>query len=227
MGTYNGMCKALNGSLAETTSDKQPSTYVYSTLPHGQSIRMLMLDAGEDDDPLIGRLELANINSLGSYEGLSYVWKEPGPTDAQHQIFLRNDDGESERVLELTGSLFAALRRVRLPNAQRRVWADQVCINQKDLEERSQQVQFMNLIYKNATHILVWLGLDENGAAELAFKLVKRLDDNFNDDAGRKILHARFTKNLEKQTGDEWHCLNRLTKLAWVRRSSLLFLDGQ
>jgi hypothetical protein len=31
-------------------------------------------------------------------------------------------------------------------------------VNQKDLNERNQQVQHMKLIYKNATHVIAWLG---------------------------------------------------------------------
>jgi hypothetical protein len=37
-------------------------------------------------------------------------------------------------------------------------WIDQICINQKDLEERCQQVSMMGAIYLSADHVLAWLG---------------------------------------------------------------------
>ncbi|OAL32735.1 hypothetical protein AYO22_00209 [Fonsecaea multimorphosa] len=50
-----------------------------------------------------------------------------------------------------------ALRRVRALNF-RRVWVDQVCINQRDTSERNQQVSRMNDIYAGGTECFVYLG---------------------------------------------------------------------
>ena len=41
------------------------------------------------------------------------------------------------------------------------IWADAVCINQNDLDERSSQVSMMGHIYKNAHQCQVWLGTVE------------------------------------------------------------------
>ena len=38
------------------------------------------------------------------------------------------------------------------------LWVDALCINQRDVEERSHQVQHMAMIYKSAEKILIWLG---------------------------------------------------------------------
>ena len=37
----------------------------------------------------------------------------------------------------------------------------------------------MNDIYKNANHMLVWLGPDDQAMAEPAFKQVRKLDEIF------------------------------------------------
>jgi len=37
-------------------------------------------------------------------------------------------------------------------------WIDAVCINQSDLPERGSQVSMMDVIYRHATNVLVWLG---------------------------------------------------------------------
>lgn len=44
----------------------------------------------------------------------------------------------------------------------RRSWNDTVCINQADIQERSNQVAMMSDMYKNARKTLVWLGEDES-----------------------------------------------------------------
>jgi hypothetical protein len=42
------------------------------------------------------------------------------------------------------------------------LWADAVCINQQDNEERGNQVRRMPLIYANAQRVLVWLNLPKS-----------------------------------------------------------------
>ena len=91
-------------------------------------------------------------------------------------------------------------------------------------------MQFMNRIYKNASHVLVWLGQDEKGpgeksVAESAFNLVRKLDETFGDEAKREKFHTDHTgKNLEKQSRDPWVPLDHLTDLSWVRRTAALFI---
>jgi hypothetical protein len=38
------------------------------------------------------------------------------------------------------------------------LWADQICIDQSNLDERSQQVLLMKKIYENALTVFVYLG---------------------------------------------------------------------
>lgn len=39
------------------------------------------------------------------------------------------------------------------------LWADSICINQKDVEEKTRQVNMMGEIYSLADTIFLWLGL--------------------------------------------------------------------
>lgn len=43
-------------------------------------------------------------------------------------------------------------------DAEHLLWIDAICINQDDLDERSQQVRLMKNIYSTAGRVLVWLG---------------------------------------------------------------------
>ncbi|KAL8669842.1 MAG: hypothetical protein Q9168_005582 [Polycauliona sp. 1 TL-2023] len=56
------------------------------------------------------------------------------------------------------GSIFNALKELRLPDRERWLWIDAICINQGNLQERGWQVALMDSIYRNAQSVTVWLG---------------------------------------------------------------------
>ena len=60
----------------------------------------------------------------------------------------------------MTESLHAALQTIRQVDQPMTVWADAICINQDDLDERSQQVLRMRKIYSESLRLFVWLGED-------------------------------------------------------------------
>ena len=183
----------------------------YKALSDGQSIRMLILEPGESSDLLKGRLEIVNIDSAGSYETLSYVW---GTAKRVDKIFIRH--GNNEWPVDVTAGLKKALLRIRFPDKQRQLWADQICINQSDVAERSRQVQFMNGIFEHASHVLVWLGPDDSSVAKPAFELVHSLDQLFQDEEELRKFTTAATKDLEGQSRDRWNALDHLTDLPWV-----------
>lgn len=92
---------------------------------------------GEDDDE-------------SAYEAISYAW---GSADLTHHLTI-----SGRYRLPITTSLFQALRQFRREGNTRRLWADAVCINQKDDSEKAVQVAFMGPIYSSARRTLVWLG---------------------------------------------------------------------
>lgn len=55
-------------------------------------------------------------------------------------------------------SLETALRHMRDSSRPMTVWADALCINQQDVEERNAQVQMMGKIYSGATRTIIFLG---------------------------------------------------------------------
>jgi hypothetical protein len=58
----------------------------------------------------------------------------------------------------ITASLASALRHLRDRYRKRQVWADAICINQDDIEERNQQVRQMASVYSLAHHTVIFLG---------------------------------------------------------------------
>ncbi|KAI8657047.1 hypothetical protein NCS56_01310400 [Fusarium sp. Ph1] len=55
-------------------------------------------------------------------------------------------------------NLYAALSHLRDCSIERTIWADAVCINQRDPKEKGKQVQSMAKIYAKASGVIVWLG---------------------------------------------------------------------
>ncbi|KAM7214555.1 Heterokaryon incompatibility protein (HET) domain containing protein [Rhypophila decipiens] len=67
--------------------------------------------------------------------------------------------GERRDTLRITRNLAAALRQFTEETTHDRVfWIDVICINQEDLEERSQQVRLMTQIYTKASRVVAWIG---------------------------------------------------------------------
>lgn len=83
------------------------------------------------------------------YETISYLWGDPTP---RCQIAV---DGCR---LDVPQSAEDVLRRMRYEDRPRALWIDAVCINQTDIDERSEQVAIMAEIYSRCICCLVWLG---------------------------------------------------------------------
>ncbi|KAL7953530.1 hypothetical protein V8C34DRAFT_296709 [Trichoderma compactum] len=89
--------------------------YQYQPFQDNVSIRIFTLAPGKPSEPLRGTLEAIQIDEVGSYEAISYVWAEPGPPSCKYEIVINTND-DNERLLELKegGNIFAALRHIQL-----------------------------------------------------------------------------------------------------------------
>lgn len=132
--------------------------YVYESLKGPQSIRLLKLHPGIEDRISCSLMTL-DLEAAPTYAAISYVWGDP--TNA----VTISVDGRNQPV---TTNLRDVLRRVRHETEERIFWADAICINQDDLEERASQVKLMTSIFSTAQHVVAWLGNDNGDAQEVA-----------------------------------------------------------
>jgi hypothetical protein len=100
--------------------------------------------------PLEGRGDGEAISARDAeYEALSYTW---GSQVTRRPILIngmRFDIGENlYELLHARRSLFTS----------RFIWADALCINQADDEEKTEQVLHMSKIYMRANRVVAWLG---------------------------------------------------------------------
>lgn len=112
-------------------------------------IRILNLHKGSDDMPIICSLEVASLDDSPYYETLSYVWGDPNDTKS---ITVNGI------TFNATANLFGFLHCLRLPTADRCIWADAICIDQQNDKEKSHQIVLMSKIYQQAKETHVYFG---------------------------------------------------------------------
>lgn len=146
-------------------------TYTYEALISPQHIRVLTLAPSEDTRAILQcSLDQQEIDDASNeYEAISYTWGDQERTDP-----LMCD----ETTINITPNLASALLRFRSRTDPRRLWADAICINQDDLDEKGQQISLMASIFRSASLVRVWLGNGDEGEsqalADIA-SLVKRI----------------------------------------------------
>jgi hypothetical protein len=103
---------------------------VYSPLQKDQDIRILRLEPGDFEDPLLCSLEpLAFGSDFEEYEALSYTW---GDSLKTHTLVT-----PSQSRLGITSNLHTALHHLRDGRKAIYLWIHTICINQESIAERS------------------------------------------------------------------------------------------
>lgn len=130
------------------------STFQYSPLPEPDSFRIILLQpSASRDTPLQCTLLHTTLSQcdrdiIDHYTALSYVW---GNAAERGSIFI---DGV---FVDITATLQSALRDIRDASRVVRIWADAVCINQNDNNEKATQIGLFARIYSTAQHTVIYL----------------------------------------------------------------------
>lgn len=170
---------------------------------------------------------------------LSYRWGDPEDTIPIHV---------GGHIFSATRNLENALRSLRA-SCHLLVWVDAICINQRDLRERSEQITRMAAIYQCADIVIAWLGDDvqvENTALPMMEETYRygqkddddsvsnRCDDLEHDQAMIKffenpywrrvwiIQELAFGRNIKLVCGSKaipFDCLSRTIKRVNGRKS--------
>jgi hypothetical protein len=196
-----------------------------------KTIRVIELLPFDPDQPHTGIQIRLRTTSLAvpvpeKYEAISYCW---GDASDVRSIYCNGSK------LWITASLRNALvrlSRLSSDNDQIRVlWADAICINQKDLDEKNWQVQMMSDIYRKAERVTIYLGehsydseLLEDFIPQLA-RAKRRIDEGVL--CGDLMADTRLSSEQRKQydipTYDwsNWRhflALSVITSRPWFRR---------
>ncbi|PMD37038.1 HET-domain-containing protein [Hyaloscypha variabilis F] len=181
--------------------------YVYTELQQANDIRLLDLYPGAYNEPLSGTLRPVSLDQDNDFEAISYVWG-PDVKDCAIEI-------EGWRI-NITSSLNSALKRLRLQDKTRTLWADALCINQTDNEEKSRQVRLMAQIYGKAARVLAYLGDDADGS-ERAQPLIERMASRILFDKGPEGALAR-----QALKADDLSPVAALVRRPWFQRAWII-----
>ncbi|KAH6705398.1 heterokaryon incompatibility protein-domain-containing protein [Leptodontidium sp. MPI-SDFR-AT-0119] len=129
--------------------------YQYRPIVEGDGIRLLELEPNSDFGATIQcslihtTLKEYDEDLINHYTALSYVW---GDAKVTKSIMVEGFG------VDITINLDSALRYMRDTSRKRLIWADAICINQSDDEEKNNQVRQMGKVYRCATHTIIFLG---------------------------------------------------------------------
>ena len=151
--------------------DPYPAARLPSASTH---IRLLHISPSGHHDleahraaPLICHCSVADISSPAPYKALSYTG---GDVSRPWPCWVTLGGIQ----LPVTLSLDTAMRYLRHSTEAMPVWIDQLCINQANNVEKSDQILLMAQIYGKAEEVLAWLGpeADDSDAVMEAFQTI-------------------------------------------------------
>ncbi|CAN9449095.1 unnamed protein product [Alternaria alternata] len=200
---------ALPSESSKLDSNKFSSSMgdAYQSLelrPGARTIRilhLLPLSTIEKGQQLQGTLQVYKL-SLGygqeQFEALSYVWVTEEHIDNRPVIRCNGCD------IPITDNCRDALTQLSPKDGYRSIWVDSICINQKDMEERSQQVAMMLDIYSKAKTVLIWLHTE--GVTDVETQCAIR------------SIHAAKSRHVEEDFERTQDALSFLLSRSWFSR---------
>ena len=212
--SYTKFSNLVDQIIIPAVKENKQNEYTYSPLASINDIRLLIVNPSENlEAPVYCQLLSTSDHPPDlppiSYEALSYTW---GNDDPIHEIKLLNvrNEGQKPSLKKLwakfyvRSNLYAALQHLRDTAVPVVLWADALCINQKDDAERSVQVTRMAEIFNQASNVCVWLGAgDLNSRAALESIPAMLQDTSFDHSVGDKAK-AKTWQSLALVMRNQW-----------------------
>ena len=197
------------------------SGYQHFPLPRANgkpAIRLLVLLNGAEDAPIRCRLVHDFLHDSSIFEALSYCWGDPTVKKS-----IEVDDAN----FEVTENLHSALLHLRSEHRSRLLWVDAVCINQLDVDEKTEQVGMMREIYERARTVNIWLGpAAQNSTAALNLVHQLNIAENLDKLAG---IESRNFWDLDQHhyglpltTARVWYDLFDVLRRPWFSRAWII-----
>ncbi|KAH6683968.1 heterokaryon incompatibility protein-domain-containing protein [Halenospora varia] len=150
---------------SDSTPRRSWGKLYHPPLEDEDSFRIFVLLPGSRNQPIEGLIVHVSVADKIPYEALSYVW---GPEYPKKRIIV-NDVACSVRE-----NLVDALESLRHKSGPKSLWIDALCINQDDIAERNELVTRMNLTYRQAMRVVVWLGKSDENSVSI-FRRLKQI----------------------------------------------------
>jgi len=196
----------------------------FADLGH-REFRILALQPGEPTDPILCQVVKQDLDHIvQGYTALSYTWGDMSKTatircvmDDRTPIPLRSTGPDARNSdtgeLQVAENLLGALQWCRRRDDLTVWWVDAICIDQENVDERSQQVLIMAEIYGRATKTLIWLGEASEGTDD-GLKLVEDLYAT----PPQQGIRVRFQPLSEALSSLHHSGLRNILQRSWFRR---------
>ena len=159
----------------------------------GNSIRLLSFQVTATGSTQNNGLEVTlSAHKLSEdlrFDALSYEWGQKGETET---ILV---DGKPLSIPRSLLLFLKALKASPVTNTTP-IFADAICIDQQNLEERASQVQLMGQVYTSARRVHIWLGPERAGIG-LLFKFCNVLKGSETDGKVRGRFEEVFGEHNE------------------------------
>lgn len=231
----------MKRSRKKSFKARMATSYRYTPLDEArQEIRLMTLFPGSFDDPIVLSIQKKTLTEtqIPSFEALSYAWGNA--SDRQH-IFVQKksmlvakwkkmtSSSNAWTTLSVTSNLSEALRYIRYKEQPRVLWADAVCVDQQNLDERGKQVMRMPDIYGSAKGVIAWLGPESSNSA-LAMKIIVHIGSRITLDYQQGIINLKldsdhpfehFHENLQLDE-EAYRAIRDLLSRSWFERLWIL-----
>jgi hypothetical protein len=189
--------------------------FIYGPPLQGRNIRLIEIKLGSEKTTLEINLFEHRLGSV-KFEALSYVWGK----QATRQRIKCNG-----RSMYVGSSLLDAFGELARRRSNGLVWADAICINQNDDQEKTRQVRMMRDIYEKAQRVIIWLGKEQAGDGrgfELAKSLYQKCDGASYDMYATTYDFEGFdceSKGVPRPLGNpDWAVLFAILSHPWFSR---------
>ncbi len=175
---------------------QEPGTLYPDNLSGKRQVRLLRILPDSTEECPNFEMSVHPLADGLRYTALSYAW---GVGSGQHAIRV-NGIG-----LCIMPNLLTALRSFHERKVDCYLWADAICINQRDEEEKQTQVGLMGEVFRLAERTVIWLG-PASADSDSAMDLVANLE-------AWDFQEPKFSANMDK-----WLAITTLLRREWWTR---------
>ncbi|RYC78789.1 hypothetical protein BFJ63_vAg18338 [Fusarium oxysporum f. sp. narcissi] len=197
-------------------SDLSEQEFAYTSVPlpsprHIRLLELFPINLGSaNTESSKCRIYSTSLDSSPYFQAVSYVW---GPNVRTTAVRVQTNHKPKEiqsdlefSVLHVTSSVGEILNRFRSPLGLVTLWIDQICIDQSNNTEKSDQVRMMSEIYSRASQVLIWLGNPDNVYDSTRFMLKMEAVGNL----ARHMGIERMFHWHQRTDGEFWAFMNQV-----------------
>lgn len=192
--------------------------YQHSPLSHSRDFRLVRLEAKSSkstEASIACEFFHYSLDEAPSYSTLSYTWASPD-LDKEETAFC----ADSSLSIQLNLSAWIHTHGISLADQGHLFWIDQLCIDQSNIIERSNQVRLMKEIYAKSSKLFVWLGPGSDEST-LALETMDRAGQVLHDvyrDPHRYSFEEYYAMGFPHPDVAAWGAVYRLFEKPYFQR---------